>query len=208
MINFKELVKERDAAKLRIDEINNRIDSIRMKNDVVPHTLNQELISTEEYHKQLILRIGRSLTDEDVAVPVTVVTLSPEDFKDSEDDKASDLVEELTNRLMSGNVMLAGDITPADSPFDTTNFLKDMNKEEVEKLEQETPLHTFNPADILQAIAGVGVSEESDEVDEEQCGCKDCTSEEDDAEDIAGSIVKAFMLMGAIKALEEKKEGK
>jgi len=133
MINFKELVKERDAAKLRIDEINNRIDSIRMKNDVVPHTLNQELISTEEYHKQLILRIGRSLTEEDIAEPKEVVL--------------------------------------------------DLDEEDI-------------------------IDEDSDEVDEEQCGCKDCTSEEDDAEDITGSIVKAFMLMGAIKALEAKKEGK
>lgn len=62
----------------------------------------------------------------------------------------------------------------------------------------------FNPSAILQEMAGVEVSED----DQESCGCKDCTSEEDDAEDIAGSIVKAFMLMGAIKALEEKKEGK
>ena len=133
MINFKELVKERDAAKLRIDEINNRIDSIRMKNDVVPHTLNQELISTEEYHKQLILRIGRSLTEENIAEPKEVVL--------------------------------------------------DLDEEDI-------------------------IDEDSDEVDEEQCGCKDCTLEEDDAEDITGSIVKAFMLMGAIKALEAKKEGK
>jgi hypothetical protein len=177
MINFKELIKERDAAKLRIDEINNRIDSIRMKNDVVPHTLNQELISTEEYHKQLILRIGRSLTDEDVAEPKEVVL---------------DLDEE--------------DINEED--IETTPFsklIKVVIDEEDENLKQEV---SFNPANILQAIAGVEVLEESDEVDEEQCGCKDCTSEEDDAEDITGSIVKAFMLMGAIKALEAKKEGK
>lgn len=148
MINFKELVKERDAAKLRIDEINNRIDTIRHNEDIVPHDLNQEFISTEEYHKQLILRIGRSLTEEDIAVPV-------------------------------------GDIS-------------------------------FNPANFLQAIAGVEVSgnfiacsEESSEDDEEQCSCKDCTSEDDDnAEDILDTIVKAFLLKGAINAIEEKKEGK
>jgi len=170
MINFKELVKERDAAKLLIDEINNRIDSIRMKNDVVPHTLNQELISTEEYHKQLILRIGRSLTEEDIAEPKEVVLdLDEEDSNDDEDTEAT--------------------------PFGFTKLDKLVSDEEIEKLNQETPLSLFNPAYLLP-------------VDEDQCGCKDCTSEEDDTKDIAGSIVKAFMLMGEIKALEAKKEGK
>lgn len=205
MINFKELVKERDAAKLRIDEINNRIDSIRIKNDVVPHNLNQELISTEEYHKQLILRIGRSLTEEDIAVPVTVVTLGKEDLEESTKYKeTSNWVENTTNKLISGEFINTDGFEVISSPFSTSAFLKKVNDKEVEKLNQETPLSTFNPADILQSIAGVEVSED----DQESCGCKDCTSEEDDAEDIAGSIVKAFMLMGAIKALEAKKEGK
>lgn len=170
MINFKELVKERDAAKLRIDEINNRIDTIRYNEAIVPHELNQELISTEEYHKQLILRIGRSLTEEDIAVPVTVVNLGPEDFS-----------------------------IP----------LKEVNKEEVEKLKQEIQLAHLNPADTLQAIAVVEVSEESSEDDEEQCGCKDCTSEDDDnAEDTIDTIIKAFLLKSAINAIQAKKEGK
>lgn len=141
----------------------------------MPHDLNQELISTEEYHKQLILRIGRSLTEEDIAVPVTVVNLGPEDFSIS---------------------------------------LKEVNEEEVEKLKQEklkqeTPLTPFNPADILQAIAGVEVSEESSEDDEDKLGCTHCTSEDDDnAEDILDTIVKAFLLKGAINTIEAKKEGK
>lgn len=159
MINFNHLVKERDAAKLLIDEINSRIDTIRHNEGIVPHTLNQELISTEEYHKQLILRIGRSLTEENVAVPVTVVNFGPEEFNDSKVENMDDI--------------------------------------------------PFNLADILKAIDGVEVSEESSEDDEEQCGCKDCTSEDDDnAEDILDTIVKAFLLKGAINAIEAKKEGK
>lgn len=195
MINFKELVKERDAAKLRIDEINSRIDNIRHNEGIVPHTLNQELISTEEYHKQLILRIGRSLTEENVAVPVTVVTLGKEDLEESTKYKEiSNWVENTTNKLISGEFIITDG---------------KVNKEEVEKLKQETPLATFNPADTLQAITGIGVSEESAEVDEEQCGCKDCTSEDDDnAEDTIDTIIKAFLLKSAINAIQAKKEGK
>ena len=150
MINFKHLVKERDAAKLRIDEINNRIDTIRYNEGIVSHDLKQELISTGEYHKQLILRIGRSLTEENVAVPFTIDNFGPEDFNDSE----------LENLV--------------DIPVNLANF--------------------------LQAIVEVEVSEESSEDDEELCDCEYCTSE-DDEEEILDTIVKAFLLKGAIIAI-------
>lgn len=186
MINFKELIKERDAAKLRIDEINNRIDSIIIKNDFVPQDLNQELVSTEEYRKQLILRIGRSLTEENVAEPKEVVL-----DLDAEDTEAT--------------------------PFGFSKLIKLVSDEELEKLNQETPLmfgeltplSLFNPADILQAIAGVEVSEESTEEDEELCHCNYCTSEDDEnAEDILDTIIKALLVKGALNAIEAKKEGK
>jgi hypothetical protein len=152
MINFKELVKERDEMQVKIDEVRLRIKKFTDIKEEVPDWLWEEESTFKSYQESIINRIGCELTEEDIAVPVTVVNLGPEDFNDSK-------VENL------------GDI-----PFNLADFLKQP-------------------------------SEESSE-DEEQCGCKDCTSEEEDAEDITGSIVKAFMLMGAIKALEAKKEGK
>lgn len=162
MINFKELIKERDLAKKRFDKIADKIENSMTVKTELSESILKEYTLADNYYTSLVVRIGEALTDEDVAVPVTVVNFGPEDFNEYKEENLGDI--------------------------------------------------PFNTADIFKAIAGVEVSEESDKVDEEQCGCKDCTSEDDDtAENMTDTIVKAFLLKGlmdALNAIEAKKEGK
>lgn len=212
MINFKELIKERDEMQAILDDVRMRIDNINLVKSEVPDWLWEEEATYKTYQESLINRIGSAITAEDIAETKRIkFDLDKADY--TEDKEMSNWVKEITNKLMSGEIINTNGLEVIPSPFNTSAFLKEINDEEVEKLKQETLLDPFNSAEILQVIAGVDVSEElqeseeSSECESEHLPCNH-TSKERLNECIAESLAEVLMFAMLIAANEKETEDK
>lgn len=119
MINFKELIKERDEMQAKLDETKLRIENLTMVKDEVPDWLWEEESTYKAYQESLINRIGSAIAAEDIAGVNEESIMEPTESEDI----PSSFIEDIMKAIIEGEEEDTEEESQPQSPFDAEAFL-------------------------------------------------------------------------------------